>query len=98
MEKGERGPGVLGGSNRRAWPAVPAALLGHWRAFVNELAFAKGRTASLWPIACTAPTPAPHCLLPPPLPWPAVNERRDHIPPVVSGSAVTFPFDITVAG
>ena len=35
----------------------------------------------------------------PPAPAPAaVNERRDHIPPVVSGSAVTFPFDITVAG
>eukprot|EP00887_Chlorella_sp_A99_P001068 scaffold14.g1068.t1 len=28
----------------------------------------------------------------------AVNEKKDHIPPVVSGSAVTFPFDITVAG
>lgn len=28
----------------------------------------------------------------------AVNEKRDHIPPVVSGSAVTFPFAITVAG
>ncbi|GAB4818701.1 hypothetical protein N2152v2_005747 [Parachlorella kessleri] len=27
-----------------------------------------------------------------------VNERRDHIPPVVSGAAATFPFDITVAG
>lgn len=27
-----------------------------------------------------------------------VNEKRDHIPPVVSASAVTFPFDITVAG
>ncbi|KAL4419641.1 hypothetical protein ABPG77_008582 [Micractinium sp. CCAP 211/92] len=27
-----------------------------------------------------------------------VNEKRDHIPPVVSGSAVTFPFAITVAG
>ncbi|PSC69772.1 Meiotically up-regulated 66 [Micractinium conductrix] len=27
-----------------------------------------------------------------------VNEKRDHIPPVVSGSAVTFPFDISVAG
>ena len=37
-----------------------------------------------------------------PLPLPCflvtVNEKRDHIPPVVSGSAVTFPFDITVAG
>ena len=28
----------------------------------------------------------------------AVNERRDHIPPVTSGSAVTFPFDVSVEG
>jgi hypothetical protein len=28
----------------------------------------------------------------------AVNDKRDHIPPVVSASAVTFPFDIQVAG
>lgn len=27
----------------------------------------------------------------------SVNEKRDHIPPVVSGSAVTFPFDISLA-
>ncbi|KAG1679613.1 hypothetical protein FOA52_006130 [Chlamydomonas sp. UWO 241] len=27
-----------------------------------------------------------------------VNERRDHIPPVASASAVTFPFDITMSG
>lgn len=26
----------------------------------------------------------------------SVNEKRDHIPPVVSGSAVTFPFDISL--
>ena len=42
-------------------------------------------------------TAAPALPLPCCLP-PAVNERRDHIPPVVSGSAVTFPFDIQVAG
>lgn len=37
----------------------------------------------------------------PPIPHPyssAVNDKRDHIPPVVSASAVTFPFDIQVAG
>ena len=28
----------------------------------------------------------------------AVNEKRDHIPPVVSGAALTFPFDVTVEG
>ncbi|KDD74711.1 hypothetical protein H632_c1120p0 [Helicosporidium sp. ATCC 50920] len=27
-----------------------------------------------------------------------VNARRDHLPPVVSGSTVTFPFDISVSG
>ncbi|GIL84135.1 hypothetical protein Vretimale_11086 [Volvox reticuliferus] len=27
-----------------------------------------------------------------------VNDRRDHIPPVLSTSAVTFPFDITFSG
>ncbi|PNW80906.1 hypothetical protein CHLRE_07g334700v5 [Chlamydomonas reinhardtii] len=27
-----------------------------------------------------------------------VNDRRDHIPPVLSASAVTFPFDITFSG
>ena len=27
-----------------------------------------------------------------------VNERRDAIPPVASSAAVTFPFDITIAG
>lgn len=27
-----------------------------------------------------------------------VNEKRDHIPPIASTSAVTFPFDITMAG
>ncbi|KAI3426852.1 hypothetical protein D9Q98_006798 [Chlorella vulgaris] len=27
-----------------------------------------------------------------------VNDKRDHIPPVVSASAVTFPFDLQVAG
>lgn len=27
-----------------------------------------------------------------------VNEKRDHIPPVVSSSTVTFPFDITMTG
>lgn len=27
-----------------------------------------------------------------------VNEKRDHIPPVVSSSPLTFPFDITVVG
>mmetsp|Transcript_18787 Transcript_18787/g.40429 ORF Transcript_18787/g.40429 Transcript_18787/m.40429 type:complete len:213 (-) Transcript_18787:522-1160(-) len=27
-----------------------------------------------------------------------VNEKRDHIPPVVSSSIVTFPFEITFAG
>lgn len=27
-----------------------------------------------------------------------VSERRDAIPPVVSSGAVTFPFDITIAG
>ncbi|EFJ47979.1 hypothetical protein VOLCADRAFT_117751 [Volvox carteri f. nagariensis] len=27
-----------------------------------------------------------------------VNDRRDHIPPVLSPSAVTFPFDITFSG
>jgi autophagy-related protein 101 len=26
----------------------------------------------------------------------SVNEKRDHIPPVISGSAVTFPFDISL--
>ena len=26
----------------------------------------------------------------------AVNEKRDHIPPVVSGNALTFPFEVTV--
>ena len=28
----------------------------------------------------------------------AVNDKKDHIPPVVSPHLVTFPFDITVAG
>lgn len=28
----------------------------------------------------------------------AVNTKRDHIPPVVSGAALTFPFDVTVEG
>lgn len=27
-----------------------------------------------------------------------VNEKRDHIPPVVSSSPLTFPFDITIVG
>lgn len=27
-----------------------------------------------------------------------VNEKKDHIPPVVSSAAVTFPFDISIAG
>ncbi|GLC42779.1 hypothetical protein PLESTB_001417200 [Pleodorina starrii] len=27
-----------------------------------------------------------------------VNDRRDHIPPVLSASAVTFPFDISISG
>ena len=27
-----------------------------------------------------------------------VNDRKDHIPPVVSPSAVTFPFDISITG
>lgn len=27
-----------------------------------------------------------------------VNDKRDHIPPVVSASAITFPFDITFSG
>ncbi len=27
-----------------------------------------------------------------------VNSKKEHIPPVVSAAAVTFPFDITVAG
>ncbi|PNH05976.1 hypothetical protein TSOC_007723 [Tetrabaena socialis] len=27
-----------------------------------------------------------------------VNDRRDHIPPVLSAAAVTFPFDITFTG
>jgi len=26
----------------------------------------------------------------------AVNERRSHIPPVVSANVVSFPFDITI--
>ena len=26
----------------------------------------------------------------------AVNEKRDHIPPVVSGATLTFPFDVTL--
>jgi autophagy-related protein 101 len=26
----------------------------------------------------------------------AVNENRDHIPPVVSGNALTFPFEVTI--
>ena len=28
----------------------------------------------------------------------AVNERKDHIPPVVSAATVTFPFEIAIAG
>ncbi len=28
----------------------------------------------------------------------AVNERKDHIPPVVSPATVTFPFEIAIAG
>jgi hypothetical protein len=27
-----------------------------------------------------------------------VSDRRDHIPPVISASTVTFPFDIMMAG
>jgi autophagy-related protein 101 len=27
-----------------------------------------------------------------------VNEKKDHIPPVVSSAVVTFPFDISIAG
>lgn len=27
-----------------------------------------------------------------------VNDRRDHIPPVVSSGTITFPFDITFSG
>ena len=28
----------------------------------------------------------------------SVNERKDHIPPVVSPATVTFPFEIAIAG
>ncbi len=28
----------------------------------------------------------------------SVNERKDHIPPVVSSATVTFPFEISIAG
>ena len=28
----------------------------------------------------------------------AVNDKKDHIPPVVSPHLVTFPFDITITG
>ena len=28
----------------------------------------------------------------------AVNDKKDHIPPVVSPHLITFPFDITVTG
>lgn len=28
----------------------------------------------------------------------AVNEKRDHIPPVLSSSPLTFPFEITISG
>jgi hypothetical protein len=28
----------------------------------------------------------------------AVNDKREHIPPVVSAAVVTFPFDISIAG
>ena len=28
----------------------------------------------------------------------AVNDKRHHIPPVVSSSTVTFPFDISMSG
>ncbi|KAK9803935.1 hypothetical protein WJX72_006313 [[Myrmecia] bisecta] len=27
-----------------------------------------------------------------------VNDKKDHVPPVVSASTVTFPFDVTIAG
>jgi autophagy-related protein 101 len=28
----------------------------------------------------------------------AVNEKKDHIPPVTSAAVLTFPFEITIAG
>lgn len=28
----------------------------------------------------------------------AVNQKKDHIPPVVSSQAVTFPFEIAIRG
>lgn len=27
-----------------------------------------------------------------------VNEKKEHIPPVVSANTLTFPFDISIAG
>jgi autophagy-related protein 101 len=27
----------------------------------------------------------------------AVNQKKDHIPPVVSGAATTFPFDVALS-
>ena len=49
-------------------------------------------------VVSTAAAPLMSCSLRLPMARGAVNEKRDHIPPVVSASAVTFPFAITVAG
>lgn len=81
------------------WVAWELEFLQTWEAWAVWQHASQRRRAAAAAVCLAGSCPClPPLMLLPILHPPAVNEKRDHIPPVVSGAAATFPFDIAVAG